>query len=354
MNRDKLEEISYVNAILSAQKRILSQNSKSILLGINVTSPSAIFGSVRGLHQTFGPQRVIETPASENSMTGIALGLSTSGHLPILVHQRMDFAILSFDMLINQVAKWQYMYGEKLKAPMIIRMIVGRGWGQGPQHSQSLHSVFMHIPGFRVYMPTTSQDVYSALLEASESDSPSIFFEHRWLYDTVGTLDSKKNFLQAKTNTILTNTKSLVTVITISFSSIEVIRAARILEEEEVHVDIFELIRLDSLDLEEIIQSIKNTKRLLIVDIGHSFAGAASAVLSELVTRGIYLTESPIILGLPQHPTPTAPSLAKDFYPRSIDVLNCIKKLLSLSINFSDPDQGEHLDVPGNRFIGYY
>ena len=95
-------EISYVEALLIAQRKILNNNTNSLLLGINVTSPSAIFGSVKGLYEEFGPGRVIETPASENAVTGIAIGLATSGHVPILIHQRLDFAILSLDMLINQ------------------------------------------------------------------------------------------------------------------------------------------------------------------------------------------------------------------------------------------------------------
>jgi pyruvate dehydrogenase E1 component beta subunit len=152
---------TYVEAILAAQRKILMEKSNSLVLGINVTSPSAIFGSVKGLYEEFGDKRVIETPSSENAVTGIALGLATSGHIPILVHQRLDFAILSFDMLINQLAKWQFMYGDNLSAPVIVRMIVGRGWGQGPQHSQALHNLFMHVPGFRVFSHSSPQDIYS-------------------------------------------------------------------------------------------------------------------------------------------------------------------------------------------------
>ena len=105
---------TYVEAILAAQRKILIEKSNSLILGINVTSPSAIFGSVKGLYEEFGDKRVIETPSSENAVTGIALGLATSGHIPILVHQRLDFAILSLDMLINQLAKWRFMYGDNL------------------------------------------------------------------------------------------------------------------------------------------------------------------------------------------------------------------------------------------------
>lgn len=354
MKTNESKMMSYVEAILTAQTRVLTEDDKSLVLGINVSSPSAIFGSVKGLTQKFGAERIIETPASENAITGIALGLATSGHTTILIHQRMDFAILSFDMLINQVAKWRYMYGDKLNAPLIIRMIIGRGWGQGPQHSQSLHNVFMHVPGFRVYSPSTPQDIYSAILEASSTNSPSILFEHRWLFERLGEVDTEKKSLEFQTRELVTSKSSRLTIISISFSSLEVVRAAKILAEHEVFVDIFELVRLDELDLQSIRSSISRTKRLLIVDVGHSFAGAASAVLSELVTQGISLVEKPIILGLPNYPTPTAPSLAGNFYPRCIDILNCVQRILSMKPVFSDPDEGMHLDIPGNRFIGYY
>lgn len=130
--------------------------------------------------------------------------------------------------------------------------------------------------------------------------------------------------------------------------------APRILQKQNVSIDVFELVRLDKLDLEPILKSIKRTGKLLIIDIGHSFAGAAAAVLSELISQGASFGHAPQILGLSNHPTPTAPSLAKDFYPRCIDILKAIKEILSLSTNFSDPDVNRHLDVPGDRFIGYY
>lgn len=348
------EEISFVDAILAAHTKILRDNEKSLVIGINVASPSAIFGSVRGLSQEFGPQRIIESPASENAMTGIALGLATSGHIPILVHQRMDFAILSFDMLINQVAKWKYMYGDKLRAPVIIRMIVGRGWGQGPQHSQSLHNVFMHVPGFRLYMPSSPQDIYSGLLEASQMDSPSIFFEHRWLYESIGEVDKRKNSLEKRTRSLSFSERSVLTIIAISFSTLETLRAKKILDDRNIFIDVFELVRLDDLDLEDVLESINRTGKLLIVDIGHAFAGAAASILSELTIRGACFSEAPKILGLPNYPTPTAPSLTASYYPRCVDILYAVKQMLSLPFGFSDPDENSQLDVPGNRFIGYY
>lgn len=354
MRAPLIKNKTYVEAILDAQRKILSENSKSLILGINVTSPSAIFGSVKGLYEEFGDSRVIETPASENAVTGISLGLATSGYVPILVHQRLDFAILSMDMMINQLAKWRFMYGDKLSAPVIIRLIVGRGWGQGPQHSQALHSFFMQVPGFRVFSPSSPQDIYSSLIEATTKESPSIFIEHRWLYETIGEVDQNQKVLINHTRVHSMSKNSIVTFVTISFSTIEVLRAKNILETKGIHIDVFEVVRLDNLDLDSILDSITKTGTLVIADIGHEFAGAGSAILSEIVKRGIVLKKPPIILGLPNYPTPTSPSLTASYYPSCLDILQTITKLASLEVSFEDPDNGLSLDVPGNRFLGYY
>lgn len=349
-----IENMTYVEATLAAQRRILVEKNKSLILGINVTSPSAIFGSVKGLYEEFGENRVIETPASENAITGIALGLATSGHIPIMVHQRLDFAILSFDMLINQLAKWRFMYGDYLSAPVIVRMIVGRGWGQGPQHSQALHSLFMHIPGFRVFSPSTPQDIYSSIVEASNLNCPSILIEHRWLYSTSGNVDQTQIELKNPTRTHALSESSLVTVVTISFSTLEVLRAKTILEHSGVKIDVFEIVRLDQLELGLILESIHKTGKLLIADIGHKFAGAASSILAELVIQGAKFQQAPMILGLPNYPTPTSPSLSATYYPSCLDILKAITNLSGLDLHFIDPDHESMVDIPGDRFIGYY
>lgn len=323
-------------------------------MGIGVSSPSAIFGSIKGLYKKFGSNRVIETPASENAVTGIALGLATSGFIPILVHIRLDFAILSMDMLINQVSKWKFMYGEKLKAPLIIRLIVGRGWGQGPQHSQALHNIFMHIPGFRVFSPSTPQDIYSSLLESAHSDSPTVIIEHRWLYETIGQINYQQKKLLSATRIHKISEKSIITVVTTSFSTIEVLKVHSILEKQNIFIDVIEPVRLDELDLSQILKSLEKTKKLLITDIGHEFAGAGSAILAEIVKTGVEFNTPPRILGLPRYPTPTAPSLSALYYPSCETILNNILEMNTIKLHIEDPDKGHMTDVPGNRFIGYY
>ena len=129
---------------------------------------------------------MFDIPLSENALTGVALGAAITGLRPILTHQRVDFALVSMEQIINQLAKWKFMFGDQTSAPVVIRMIIGRGWGQGPQHSQSLQALFAHIPGLRVVMPTTAYDVKGMLIRAMEIDDPIIFLEHRWLYQIKG------------------------------------------------------------------------------------------------------------------------------------------------------------------------
>lgn len=346
-------KISYSEAILLAQKQILTENKKSLVLGINVSSPDAVFGTVKNLIEEFGSNRVIETPASENAITGICMGLATAGYLPILVHQRMDFAILSFDMIINQLAKWNFMYGGQLDSPVIIRMIIGRGWGQGPQHSQALHNFLAHVPGLQVFLPGNAQEIYSTLMFAAKSKKPTIIFEHRWLYNQIGTIDLNEEVPQP-TRSIAIFPESQITLVSISFSTIEAMRAVAIFRELNVKIDLFEISNLHNLDLTNILKSCANTKNLLVIDIGHKYAGAASTIITELVIMGAEFESPPRILGLENYPTPTSASLAKDFYPRAINIINSIQEILELNFSIPDPDENRHLDIPDDRFIGYY
>ena len=179
-------QIRYWEALREAQQEMLAADPNVLVLGLGVPGPTGIFGTTLGLQEEFGRERVIDTPSSENAMTGVALGAALQGKRPIMVHMRVDFALLSIEPIVNQAAKWHYMYGGVMRAPLTIRMIIGRGWGQGPQHSQSLQSWFAHVPGLKVVMPTTARDAKGMLISAVEDDAPVILFEHRWLYNITG------------------------------------------------------------------------------------------------------------------------------------------------------------------------
>src|SRR5262249_47415640 len=146
----------------------------------------AFFGSTRDLPKMFGKDRIFDTPISESAMTGIAIGAALAGMKPIHIHMRNDFLYLAMDQLLNLAAKWRSMFGGQTKVPIVVRPVVGRSWGQGAQHSQSLQSIFMHVPGIKVAMPTTPADASGLLLAAIAEPNPVVLIEHRLLYDITG------------------------------------------------------------------------------------------------------------------------------------------------------------------------
>ena len=185
-------ELKYFQAILEATDQCLAADPRVYVIGLGVTDPKGIFGTTLGLEAKYGPRRVMDMPVSENALTGIALGSAVTGMRPIMTHQRVDFALLALDQLINNAAKWHTMFGGRMRAPMVIRLIIGRGWGQGPQHSQSLQALFAHIPGLKVVMPATPYDAKGLLVAAVEDDNPVIYLEHRWLHGIWGPVPEER------------------------------------------------------------------------------------------------------------------------------------------------------------------
>ena len=177
--------LTYINYINQAFEESLRDDPKVLLFGLGVGDVGAVFGSTANLQSKHGSDRVFDIPLSENAVTGMALGLAMQGFRPVMMHQRADFSFTSAEQIINQIAKTSYLSGDTYKVPLVIRMIVGRGWGQGPTHAQSPHSIFSHVPGLRVVAPATPLDGYHLMKESITSDDPVIFIEHRWLHQTV-------------------------------------------------------------------------------------------------------------------------------------------------------------------------
>ncbi len=148
----------YSEAINEALSTAMEMDKSVICYGLGVPDPKGVFGTTLRLQEKFGDKRVFDMPTSENAMTGVAVGASLNGIRPVMIHQRLDFFLLAMDQLVNNAAKWHYMFGEKSSVPITIRLIIGRGWGQGPTHSQNLQAIFSHIPGLKVVMPTTASD----------------------------------------------------------------------------------------------------------------------------------------------------------------------------------------------------
>src|SRR2546423_2759348 len=176
--------LRYVDALCEGVAQEMERDERVFLFGLDVDDHKAIQGSTRGLQEQFGCDRVFNTPLSEDAMTGVAIGAAMAGYRPIHVHIRMDFLMICMNQLVNMASKAHYMYGGSVKVPMVVRCIIGKSWGQGAQHSQGLHSLFMHIPGLKVVAPSNAHDAKGCLIAAIRDDNPVIFVEHRLLYFT--------------------------------------------------------------------------------------------------------------------------------------------------------------------------
>src|SRR2546427_9054015 len=158
-------QLKFVQALNEALDLCMAKDPRVFIIGLGAPDPAAIFGSTKGLVEKYGPKRVLDMPVAENAITGVAVGAALQGMRPVMTHIRLEFAMLTIDQIVNQAAKWHYMFGGQASVPLVIRMVVGRGWGQGAQHSQSLQSWFAHVPGLKVVMPATPHDAKGLLID---------------------------------------------------------------------------------------------------------------------------------------------------------------------------------------------
>ena len=177
-----MRKLTYANAINEAMVVAMKKSKNVITFGLGVPD-RGVFGTTIGLQEKFGKERVFDMPTSENAMTGVGIGASLNGLRPVMVHQRVDFFLLALDQLFNNAAKWRFMFGGKNSVPITVRLVVGHGWGSRSTHSQNLHSIFSHIPGLKVVLPTSAYDAKGMLLSSIFDDDPVIFLEHRWLHN---------------------------------------------------------------------------------------------------------------------------------------------------------------------------
>ncbi len=150
-----MAKMKFSQAIFDAYDTVMAQHPEVYLLGVGLSDPKAVFDTIKGLYAKYGSDRVVDGPLAEQMLTGLAFASATLGLRPVLIHHRVDFLPLTLDQILNHAAKWSYMFGGQQCVPMVIRGVVGRGWGNGPQHTQSLHGLFAHIPGIKVVVPSS-------------------------------------------------------------------------------------------------------------------------------------------------------------------------------------------------------
>ncbi len=348
-------ELTFAKAILEATDQCLAKDPSVYIMGLGVTDPKGVFGTTLGLEQKHGKQRVMDMPVAENAMTGVAIGSALVGMRPIMTHQRVDFMLLSLDQIINNAAKWHYMFGGKMKVPLVIRLIIGKGWGQGPQHSQSLQALFAHIPGLKVVMPTTPYDAKGLLISSVEDDNPVIYIEHRWLHNIYGDVPEEMYRVEIGKARQATRGRDL-TIVTSSYMTLESMKAAQVLKNDGISAEVIDLRTIKPLDESTILESVNKTGRLLVVDgAWRSFGVSAEIVALAAEKMHSRLKSAPVRVAFPDVPTPTSRALANHYYPRAIDIVNAVRKMFDLA-EISEEAAGISsdipLDVPDKAFTG--
>ncbi len=315
--------ITYAEAIRDALAVAMAADPTVICFGLGTDDPKGVFGTTLDLHKKFGSERVFDTPTSEAAMTGIAVGAAINGLRPVMSHQRLDFALLSMDQLVNNAAKWHFMFGGRRSVPITIRMIIGRGWGQGPTHSQSLQTWFAHIPGLKVVMPTTAEDAKGLLLSSIFDDNPVIFLEHRWLHNVKGQVPSGDYRIPIGQAHLLREGAD-VTIVAMSYMTIEALYAIDHVATQGIACDLIDLRTIKPIDWALIESSVRKTRRLLVLDTGFTTGSVAAEIVAR-ISMSVWseLRDAPRRLAVPDVPEATSPALTRHYHIRAAQ-LNCV------------------------------
>lgn len=307
--------ITYAEALCEAVHQEMTRDAGVFVLGLGVDDVKGMYGTTAGLHETFGRDRCFDTPLSEDAMTGVAIGAALAGMRPIHVHQRMDFLLLCMNQLVNIAAKTSYMFAGACAVPLVVRGIIGRSWGQGAQHSQALHSFFMHVPGIRVVAPATPHDAKGCMIAAIRDDNPVIVMEHRMLYGNRGIVPEvgyEVPFGQAR----VLAAGDDVTIVGVSHTVVECLRARHALAEAGISAEVIDPVSLAPLDIGAIAASARKTGHLLVVDTSWTTCGLGSEIVARIVERadGLPLPRMRR-MGYAPTPCPTTRPLEDLYYP---------------------------------------
>ncbi|MBS3918862.1 MAG: alpha-ketoacid dehydrogenase subunit beta [Deltaproteobacteria bacterium] len=324
----KSRKLPYSLAINEAIHQMMEMDKAVFLIGQGVKSPWYVGNTARGLMEKYGPQRVIDTPVSENAITGAAVGAAIVGMRPIVVHPRMDFMLYALDPIINEAANWHYMFGGKSSVPVVIWGIINRGGEQAAQHSQALHALFSHIPGLKVVMPSTPYDAKGLMISAIQDNNPVVYIDDRWLYTLEGEVPREAYSVPIGKGAIRREGRD-VTLVAASYMVIESLKASEELKNDGVDVEVIDLRSVKPLDETLLFESVKKTGRLVVVDGGWKTCGIAAEVSARVSENIFEYLKAPVYrVTLPDVPAPASCVLEKEYYPDSKTIVNAVKGVL--------------------------
>ena len=320
-------KLKYALAINEALHQMMASDESVFLIGQGVKSPWYVGSTANGLLDRFGPERVIDTPVSENAVTGAAIGASLTEMRPVVVHPRMDFMMYAMDPIINEAANWHYMFGGRASPSVVFWGVINRGGEQAAQHSQALHSFLGHIPGLKVVMPSTPYDAKGLMVSAIKDDSPVVYIDDRWLHYSEGIVPEELYDIPIGKGTVRKSGAD-VTVVAISYLMQHAMAAADELIKEGIDCEVIDLRTIKPLDKELLLNSVKKTGRLVVADVGWKSFGMAAEISALVFEEAFDFVKSPFVrVTLPDAPAPASGPLEKAYYPGQKEIQESIKQL---------------------------
>ena len=326
-----MRELTYAQALNEALHEEMRRDPTVFVIGEDVAiwgAGGGIFGVTKGLVNEFGEGRVRDTPISEEAIAGIAVGAAVTGCRPVAEIMYVDFTAHAMDPLVNQAAKLRYMFGGKARVPMVLRTQEGAGRGNAAQHSQSLEAWFAHIPGLKVFVPSTPYDAKGLLKTAIRDDNPVIFLEHKVLYFTKGPVPEEE-YLVPQGVADVKREGSDVTYVGIHTMVLKGLEAAEELASDGISMEVIDPRTLVPLDVETIVRSVKKTGRLVIGHEGYERGGIAGEIAMKVIEEAFDYLDAPIQRVCGKNvPIPYNAQLERAVIPQKEDIVAAVKAIL--------------------------
>ncbi|MDR7550718.1 MAG: transketolase C-terminal domain-containing protein [Armatimonadota bacterium] len=322
-----MRTLTYAQAIREAHAQLLAADPRVFLLGQGLWSPWYAGTSLKDLDKEFGRERIIDSPVSENAVTGVAVGAAIAGMRPIVFHPRMDFMLLAVDPIVNQAANWAYLFAGTVTAPVVIRAAINRGGEQGAQHSQALQAMFAHVPGLKVVMPSTPYDAKGLLIAAVYDGNPVMYIDDRWLYEVPGEVPEEMYRVPIG-RAAVRRAGGDVTVVATSYMAVVAARAAETLAAEGIEAEVIDLRTLKPWDRETVYASVRKTGRLIVADAAWRTGGFAAEVAAAVAEEIFEALRAPVArVTLPDAPAPMSAPLERAYYPTADDIVAAARRL---------------------------
>ncbi|MDA0785781.1 MAG: alpha-ketoacid dehydrogenase subunit beta [Proteobacteria bacterium] len=325
-------------AINEALRQEMERDPRVVVIGEDVAGGAGLdgeadaFGGVmgvtKGLYGQFGEGRVIDTPISETAIMGMAAGSAATGLRPVAELMFCDFMGVCFDQILNQAAKFRYMFGGKATTPLVVRTTYGAGLGAAAQHSQSLYGMFTAVPGIKCVVPSNAYDAKGLLIQAIRDDDPVIFFEHKMMYDLRDEVPDEAYTIPFGEANIVHNGGD-VTIVALGNMVRVAVKAAEKLSEDGIGAEVIDLRTTSPLDEETILESVEETGRLVVVDEANPRCGIAADISALVAREAFEMLKSPVrMVTAPHAPVPFAPELEKLYLPNADKVIAAVREII--------------------------